>query len=155
VTGIVVSEAVAARCNWSRWIVDCSSCPSALAVPVGTHEVSCWDCGQPIGPIVWPPDPVAITTLLAMRPLWVKSEDGETWDCPRNWEPGETLEDLLRENTEHGLLPPEWLALAEASPDGRLELLGTTDQVVTSGLVLTLLPPARQINAAVRPELEG
>jgi hypothetical protein len=133
VTDILLAGAIQARHNWGRWIVDCGNCSSALMVPPGTPRMTCWDCLSPIGPIVWPADPDGIELILGYRP------DPNT----RSWEPGETLEDLLRENTEHGLIPDEWLALAQAQPDGRLELLGTTGGVITGGLLLEALPAGR------------
>lgn len=133
-TDILPSGVVQARMNWDRWIADCWVCASALTVPPGTDAIACWDCGAAIGPILWPRDPDGIEMVLGFRP------DPNT----RSWEPGETISDLMAENAAHGIRPPqEWIALAEAAPDGRLELLGTTDDVITSGLLLAALPAGR------------
>lgn len=131
-TDILLAGTVQARHNWNRWVADCGACTSALTVPPGTTEAFCWDCHAVIGPIVWPADPDGIEAILAMRP------DPNT----RSWDPGETLEDLLQENAAHGLIPAEWHALADRM-GGVLELLGTTDGVITSGLLLDALPAGR------------
>lgn len=131
-TDLTVAGTVEARHNWGRWIVDCCCCSSGLKVPPGTTEAVCWDCGEVIGPVVWPADPDGIEAILAYRP------DPNT----RNWEPGETLEQLLGENAAHGLIPLGWFALADAA-GGTLELLGTTAGVITSGLLLETLPAGR------------
>jgi hypothetical protein len=54
----------------------------------------CWDCGER-GEALWPPDEVvhSIERLLLMRP------DVTT----QNWQPGETLHDLMWENGAHGI----------------------------------------------------
>jgi hypothetical protein len=55
----------------------------------------------------------------------------------RNWEPGETLEDLLAENVAHGLLP------LELDVDGpSVSLMATVDGRIVDGLLLDALPDA-------------
>ena len=84
----------AARANWGRWVAPCPRCPSALWVEPGVADVVCRDCRLPYE-VVWPPgDMIAgVERLLMLRPNVVT----------RNWEPGETLHDLLEENVQHGL----------------------------------------------------
>jgi len=128
IAGVAYAEA-----NWGRWIARCPRpwCTNALALEAGQLEFACLGlggCGA-TAEVVWPPDPQAIAALLAMRPV----------QGTQNWLPGETLEDLLAENAAHDLIPAEWLALAASSPGGIVELLGTTDGVVTSGLLLDAL----------------
>lgn len=138
---LLILGAVQARHNWDRWIADCTVCRSAMKIPVGTEVVRCWDCLSEIGPITWPADPAGIETILSYRP------DPNT----RSWEPHETLEDLLRENFEHGCIPPEWEVLAESDP--QLVIADIQDQRVTGGLVFDALPaadPRRQLAAARR-----
>lgn len=48
----------------------------------------------------WPHNVDDIERLLRLRPV----------PATRNWEPGETVEDLLCENVRHGCIPPELLA---------------------------------------------
>lgn len=139
---VVKPGTVYARHNWGRWIADCPACPSAVALSPGMDTAVCWDCGEKVDPILWPADPDGIETLLSMRPAFVKDDNG-SWICPRNWEPGETLNDLLADNVTHGCIPDRWRELAEAAPGGVLEILGTTDGVVTSGLLLDALPAGR------------
>lgn len=141
-TDLVLAGAVQARHNQNRWVVDCTTCSSALGVPaaatdgpelarwaitlkVGDAETRCWDCKSAIGPIRWPNDPAGIEAILSYRP------DPAT----RNWEPGETLEDLLAENAAHGCMPDEWRELCDAS-GGQLVVMDVVDQFVTGGLVM-------------------
>lgn len=91
---LVKRGVVYARANWGRWLVDCPSCPSALGLPPGTPVYSCWDCDA-VAEIVWPANPRDIERLLLMRPDPMN----------RNWEPGESLQDLYLENVDHGVLP--------------------------------------------------
>lgn len=131
---------VAVRVNWGRWLADCPACGSALAVepgsrvlgaPVWEHDGAawvrvgfregCWDCGARTD-LVWPDGAFVdgVERLLAMRP------HAQT----RNWQPGETLHDLLRENAAHGLFSVpaiEGLArpgeeLLAVGQDGRVEV---------------------------------
>jgi hypothetical protein len=89
---------MAARANWGRWICDCPACPAALTLQPGTPEFVCWECGSR-AEILWPSEDMArgVERLLMMRPL----------EQHRNWEPGETLHDLLAENVTHGIGPTE------------------------------------------------
>lgn len=85
---------VAARANWGRWVADCPYCPSALWVEPGSTDFVCGDCHSRAG-IVWPDQETvyAIERLLMQRPNVVT----------RNWEPGETVRDLMVENAAHGI----------------------------------------------------
>jgi hypothetical protein len=82
-----------------RWVVRCPFCPGAqLADPERTTRFLCVDClneavgGQWVA-VEWPPEPEDIEEVLEVRP------DPDT----QNWLPGETVEDLLRENSERGV----------------------------------------------------
>jgi hypothetical protein len=90
-------------------------------------------CGAE-GRLSWPADPEAIEAILAMRPV------------PRfqNWQPGESLEELLSENAEHNCLPAGWHAL-----ETRTLILATTEGRVTGGLLHDQLVAAgrREIGA--------
>lgn len=57
-------------------------------------------CGQVVG-VLWPPHPESIDWVLGQRP------DSDT----RGWHPWESLRDLLVENAEHGILPPDGLVI--------------------------------------------
>lgn len=102
---------VPVRANWGRWVLDCYRCPSATWVEPGTDLVCCYDCGTP-AEAVWPSEEMiyGVERLLLMRP------DVTT----RNWEPGESLHDLLEENVQHGIL--QRLVLKESG--GLFELHG-------------------------------
>ena len=114
-----------ARLNHGRWIVDCPDCTSAcLAIPgqdffcmdealaaaraefdlegrdkltIPSHEFLAraykMSAGLTHYPVKFPPDKDAIDDLMTLRPN----------DENKNWEPGETLADLRRENKAHGI----------------------------------------------------
>lgn len=87
--------AVAARVNHGRWIVDCPDCPNAQLLRHGqgwSTEFRCGNCGSGPHDVDLPDDRSAIDTALGLRP-----------EVNRNWSPGETVEDLQVENTEHGV----------------------------------------------------
>lgn len=86
---------VMARVDQGRWITDCPNnprCPGAERVRMNVSFV-CGLCNA--GPlwVVFPPDLVEIEAELIKRPDAVN----------RNWRPGETLEGLRHENSEHGV----------------------------------------------------
>ena len=78
--------------------MDCPSpyCRSALLLPAWTPVFRCWDCGT-AADVVWPPALEDIVQVLALRPN----------EATRNWQVGEDVLDLVRENLEHGILPTE------------------------------------------------
>lgn len=82
-----------ARVNASRWIVDCPNrfCGSAAQLRPG-DGFFCAECGT-AADVVWPASTDAIEAALMLRPHWKN----------RNWEPGETVLDLLLENIRHGI----------------------------------------------------
>ncbi len=121
-TDIAVPGVTFARINWGRPVVDCPSphCTSALMLPPGTPLTRCWDCGAG-GDVVWPANLDDIVLVLAQRP------DEKT----RNWEPGESVMDLLNENLLHGILPS---SLDQLQPgDRRPPALVVTDDRIVSG----------------------
>jgi hypothetical protein len=63
-------------------------------VQFGDRSFSCVECGT-ITSIIWPSEEMraGVERLLMMRPAAVN----------RNWLPGETLIELVKENAEHGL----------------------------------------------------
>lgn len=83
---------VAARVNHGRWIVDCPSCPNAHLLPAEGRAFVCAECGSGPHDVEIPHDRDDIDAALAVRN-----------DVNRNWSPGETVDDLLAENTEHGV----------------------------------------------------
>lgn len=148
-TAPAVPGAGYARVSWGRWVVDCAAplCTSALTLGPdlldesgnivrygltwGRDTMRCWDCSHVTAPIVWPRDPIAIQMMLIRRP------DIRT----RNWEPHETLDDLLVENVTHGLIPRE---LDLDGPDACV--MQVVDGVLVGGLLLDALsnPEARR-----------
>jgi len=96
--------------NWGRWIVRCPRCPSADLAPADVFW--CTECGAR-AEVEWPSPELryGIERLLLMRP------DVTT----QNWQPGETLVDLMVENGAHGIfteLPDDRSTLAV--DDGRI-----------------------------------
>ena len=98
-TGRVNEEAapVLARVRQGRWIGLCE-CGGAERVDPGERTFYCFGCGNEdargdLRPVVFPHDYPDIEAALSVRPYPIN----------RNWEPGETVGDLLEENREHGL----------------------------------------------------
>lgn len=119
---------VAARVYNGMWIADCLICCSALWVDRFKPAFDCWECGSR-SEIAWPDHDfvMGVERLLLMRPLRYS----------RNWQPGETLADLMAQNAEHGVfdvLKP----LAEANPGS--SLLAVTDNEIRTDM----LPVTRQ-----------
>lgn len=131
VVDVAVPGVAYAEANWSRWVARCPAglCTNAVQVQRWQPRFVCdgaGGCGWTTE-LVWPADPEAVEVLLAMRP------DAKT----RNWVPGETLNDLLADNTTHGVLPPSWLAVGGC-------VLETRDGRVTGGLLAAALPEYRR-----------
>lgn len=128
-------DAVRARSNWGRWVVDCATpyCTNAWMVRVGQPHWDCFTCGYR-NEINWPPDPAAIEYLLEMRP------DPKT----RNWEPGETLTDLLMENIAHGVVPPEVADDVHSTVRASISVMTTEDGMVVDGRILPAVLRHRQ-----------
>jgi hypothetical protein len=88
---------VIVRANHGRWIVDCPFCLGAQLASPTDRRFLCADCGNVniSGKwlrVVWPANPEAIEAVLLARPL----EN-------RNWDSGESIADLRRENAEHDI----------------------------------------------------
>ena len=90
--------------NWGRWIARCPRDGCHNAEHFGLDEQTghlggladevfrCGHCNLTCV-VRWPEEKYAIERILAARPV----------PSTRNWQPGETLDGLLRENSEHGL----------------------------------------------------
>ena len=99
------SGEVAARINHGRWLVDCPGCNSALVVDLSAPVFMCVECGNAGNEGQWfkvtvPTNRKAIETELLKRP-WNGRNPASAVN--RNWEPGETVAALKKENTEHGI----------------------------------------------------
>lgn len=121
------------RANWGRWIVECPVCPSALLLQPDDSTFQCWDCGA-AGDTEWPEESMreGVERLLSMRPN----------EITRNWEPGETLHDLMKENAYHGLFS----GLPEGIP-GRTLLAVTDNRIVTDILPAITYVKRRELGA--------
>jgi hypothetical protein len=112
--------------SWGKWVAKCPrpGCFNAEQFgPTGQGDVggltgeSFW-CREMFGgcglrcPVAWPGNVDSIEFMVRSRPV-----------AARNWLPGETVEDLLRENLEHGLMPRNEMNIL----DGRVEVLGEID----------------------------
>lgn len=129
-----MSLAVVAYVNYGRWVAKCLRCTNAEHAgpdPVSGHTggltgggFHCRVCDLRCG-VVWPPNVDDIWRLLCARPD----------PANRNWEPPETIHDLLRDNLTHGVLPPlDALNPAAAS----LQLVG--DHIMVGRGLLPALP---------------
>jgi hypothetical protein len=130
-----------AAVNWGRWISRCvtSWCTDAWGPDLGEQFWQCPSCGL-VNEVAWPADPIAVEALLLMRP------DPKT----RNWEPHETLEDLVMENGAHGILPP---GLLEVGGDVALIIDGR----IVGGMVYGPVEEWRNVRVAgalAAPRLE-
>lgn len=95
-------EPVEAHINLNRWTANCE-CNSCILVDPKDPIFFCLNCmnsfqnvlgqPQPPRPVIFPKDWERIEQILLMRP--------NPWN--RNWETHETIEDLEKENTAHGL----------------------------------------------------
>ena len=90
------SGKVKAEVNHGRWLVRCPSCSGAEEADPGEPIFYCLSCGNAdsaghIMMVMFPDDRAEIEAALLARP------DIGT----RNWAPGESLQDLAKENGEH------------------------------------------------------
>lgn len=93
--GQKASNVVTAYINYNRWVADCPNCGAGIACVPDCSQAVCLECGERYD--VSFPDATtreAIEALLLMRP-----------QRNRHWRPGETIEDLERENRDHGIEP--------------------------------------------------
>ena len=95
-TDVADAEPFLARVDHGRWIVDC---PCRAASMIWLEELVTWcaacanrHCGGQWQPVALPATARRIEEILLARP------DAAN----RNWFPGETVDDLLAENAEHG-----------------------------------------------------
>ena len=92
---------VTAHINHGRWIVECGVCHTAVLMDDQDLVFYCPGCGTDAQwrRVVMPDaaERAEIERLLLLRPGW--HDKAPT----RNWTPGNSLEDLRRENLEHGL----------------------------------------------------
>ena len=96
---------VSAYVNQGRWVVQCPnrSCGGALVVSKEQRVFICHACGSPENGVQWynvtfPPSLAVVERLLLLRP------SPDPLHAPhRNWDPGESLDDLRRQNREHDL----------------------------------------------------
>jgi hypothetical protein len=79
--------------NDSRWVADCE-CGAGMALSPGVDRATCIECGNRYV-VNWPDDDERqqVEAALLARPNW----------STRQWQPGEKIADLERENTERGL----------------------------------------------------
>ena len=95
-----------ARINHGRWIVDCPICNSAEYVFEGKHLLLCQNCMNDgtdlFREVTLPANIDKIEAILNKRQA--KEYIAGRPNYPnRNWEPGQTLDDLEKENKENGV----------------------------------------------------
>lgn len=81
---------VRAEVNHGRWLARCPRCPGAELVQPDDPVMWCLSCGAGPYRVRFPRERRQIEALLLLRP---RPE-------ARNWRPGESLDDLRRENEE-------------------------------------------------------
>lgn len=128
-----------AYANFGRWVTDCPGrwCSNAMQVRRGQDVFECLgmdSCGR-TAPLMWPPDPDAIETILAARPA----------NRVRNWLVGETLAQLIEENAAHDCLPAEWTELTAGTAT---KILEAAEEVVIDGTILPAVL-ARRVQHAI------
>jgi len=89
----VAAAPVPARVNHGRWITDCVTCGKSMLAHPAWRVGCCVECGAVYRDVRFPENVDDITNLLLARPR------RET----QNWEPGETLAQLLDDNAQHGV----------------------------------------------------
>ena len=100
----VTDGEIVAYVNHGRWVAECPDCAGAQLVSETERRFWCLNCGNAAVNFAWrhvrmPQKRTAIEAELVIRPA-ARSERAIT----RNWLPGETVEDLQRENVEHGVV---------------------------------------------------
>jgi hypothetical protein len=102
-------QAVEVYVNHGRWIAECPDCHGAQVASRTDARFFCVDClnawcGGHWLRLVWPPNAGAIEAVLLKRDTH-----------HRNWEPHESVDDLLAENVAHATMlatPPPGLIVA-------------------------------------------
>jgi hypothetical protein len=96
------SQPLAAHINCGRWVTPCE-CGGGIWSQPGWAFAACVDCGRSWESVLFPShdDLVAFDAVLSLRP---STGVGRRW---YSWIPGQTVEDIERENLRHGwALPP-------------------------------------------------
>lgn len=96
---MLVDDRLPVYANEGRWVVMCPDCNGAQLAAFTDPRFYCVECANLTvsgawRSIAWPANRVDIETALAVRPL--KNQ---------NWQPGETVDDLLAENDANGYGP--------------------------------------------------
>ena len=90
---------VLAYVSGGRWIAECEGCETAVVVDDEDLLFYCPGCATNgyWQRVILPDEREEIERLLLLRPGW-------QFNAPRrNWFPGESVQDLQRENVEHGV----------------------------------------------------
>lgn len=85
-----------ARVNHGRWVATCPWCDAKMLTSLEWGVAYCAECGARYGAgmVEFPDEASEIERLLCRR---AKRET-------QNWKPGETIEDLIADNVEHGVV---------------------------------------------------
>lgn len=87
---------IAVYLNHGRWVAECPDCNGAQLASYTDHRFLCNECANITvagmwRATIWPPNRVEIETALTSRR-----------PANQNWHPGETADDLKRENLTRG-----------------------------------------------------
>lgn len=90
---------IRAYVNHGRWLAECPSagCGGAVITDSSDPLFLCYQCGRGWYNVIFPPQKTTIEALLLVRPRIGNHPS------TRNWIPGETVADLVRQNQERGI----------------------------------------------------
>lgn len=80
---------ITAYINHNRWVADCPNCGAGIGLLPDAGQAVCLECGERYS-VTWPKEREAIEAVLLERRR-----------VNRHWYPGETIDDLRRENEAH------------------------------------------------------
>ena len=79
--------------NHGRWLANCLHCGGAMLTHREWHLACCGECGSVYAQVLFPDEASSIEAVLLRRPT----------SASQNWTPGETIEMLTDENSQHGV----------------------------------------------------
>lgn len=108
---MLLTTVAVAVLNAGRWLAECPReyCGNALALDPGQATFHCAGMGgcQLVTEVLWPPDAEQIWAVLLQRPVpgtrnWAPAGHRQALMC--GFPLGQTVDDLITENREHGVI---------------------------------------------------